>query len=450
MCSPQDILTWTKQQEWDLWVNFGFNTPKSDDVDANTCKNISEVGTYLHKKFDKGIHGKSPVVKFYNKRMPNKHNSELEILAHGKWEDKNATRGSGGYDSISSTTKALPVIRQDWIPTNDTGLYMYQPSHPKINVSAQEEYELVEGESKHWVEDEDEEGVERKTVDKITTYNLFPKFQPFKMVDAHNEYWSYIKSKKPTYYTADVPWSEVLKPGELPTTTSIGTRWWRLNNTDGNIFMHHEATQDYSGYGFSHLYFGRRHSTFSWHVEPADIPSVSVLHAGAPKLWYTIHESYLKALEEFLWPKISDRKNVHRCCNFFEHRWTLYDPVQLMRDMQRTVDSQFAITAIVQAPGIHVFVPKKTPHWGHSTGNNIGEALGVCTKRTAEYLRTNEPPACPYEAADDEEGESLELASAHTSSFVLDRPRVPARTPQQRFYRKPVSKLFRRFKGGRH
>ena len=59
--------------------------------------------------------------------------------------------------------------------------------------------------------------------------------------------------------------------------------------------------------------------------------------------------------------------------------------------MQRTVDSQFATTPVVQAFRIHIFDPKKTLHWRHSTSDIIEGAKGVCTKDGGESL-IYEPP----------------------------------------------------------
>ena len=94
----------------------------------------------------------------------------------------------------------------------------------------------------------------------------------------------------------------------------------------------------------------------------------------------TVEEYELVEGENKQWVENEDKSVLKKI-----NRITTSDQVQLMRDMQRIVDSQFTITAVVQTHGIHVFVPKKTSQWGHSTGNNIGEALGVCTKKT-EYI----------------------------------------------------------------
>ena len=46
-----------------------------------------------------------------------------------------------------------------------------------------------------------------------------------------------------------------------------------------------------AGISSSMLYFGTYASTFPWHTEDADLPSVNYMHQGAAKIWFSIPAS---------------------------------------------------------------------------------------------------------------------------------------------------------------
>ena len=47
----------------------------------------------------------------------------------------------------------------------------------------------------------------------------------------------------------------------------------------------------FPGITSSMLYFGTYASTFPWHTEDADLPSVNYMHQGAAKIWFSIPAS---------------------------------------------------------------------------------------------------------------------------------------------------------------
>ena len=108
-------------------------------------------------------------------------------------------------------------------------------------------------------------------------------------------------------------WQDYLKEAEPDEenfvtvgNSPVAARWWNFNDSSQNLCMNHPPTSDFSGLGYSNLYAGRQHSTFSWHVEPADIPSCSVVRAGSARLWYTINSKYTSAVKDFVWENLKD------------------------------------------------------------------------------------------------------------------------------------------------
>ena len=162
------------------------------------------------------------------------------------------------------------------------------------------------------------------------------------------------------------------------------------------MFMQYEATRDAHGLSSGQMYFGRKGSTFSWHTEPANIPSFSTLHAGAPKIWYSVPSRYTETVKNIAWPILKKLRgySYHDCFAFFEHRWTHQNPMTFMKLYK------IPVSVAVQVPGVSVLVPKNTLHWGHSVGWNIGEAIGCGTIPLAEdYAKNGEPPSCERQDA---------------------------------------------------
>ena len=424
----REMWEWSRKWEYKLCDEFGFKPVATAMVDSVQYPTISSAVNKIHHQFVKGTYLDSPVVKFYNHKLPESHFPQNEISGQAFENDMSR------FDSVS---KKVEVIRQEWHKTKKEGLYVYNP----VSKSSHEENEQVEPDA---------------------SYNLFPpipaSFDDFDIVKSHREYWSHIAGGKNTYYAADLSWSDVFqnekKEGFSCVARQSTPRRWHFNSKVQNVFMAHQPAKDHSGWDFSNVYLGSKFSTFSWHIEPVDVPSVSVLHAGMPRIWYVVHSEYTAEVQKYVWENISTYSlkpgPFHECIPFFEHRWTHQEPVALMREMQRRLSNRFKVFVAVQTPGVSLFIPKQTLHSGFSTGSNIAEALGVCTEFTAEHLRHSEPPGCPFEETDDT-SPSLECSSVFRVASILKQParhierNVPKTMAQ--IASKPKVKRFSHIKG---
>ena len=395
-------------QEDALCKAFGFTQVATAQTSSLTFGSISSAANRVHEELEKGTYLSSPVVKFFNFKLPQYHDARTEILLQAKML---------GIPHVNTTTKMLKVYRQKYTKIGDKCIYVYDATTEKAR----------------------------------TSYNIFPKFQKVNCLEAHCEYWSAIEAGEDTLYSSEITWEGLFKKvgkveDMVSTDVNVPPNWWWFNSPDQNLIMAHEPTRTHSGSGYSHLYLGRKHSTFTWHVEPSDIPSVSVLHAGSPKIWYVPHPMYLTNVKDFVWSEIGENNDYdfHNCDAFFEHRWTHINPARLVTEMNAfdcSMPKRFPVAVVVQEPRCHLLIPWQTLHQGFSTGDNIGEAIGMCTLPAARHL-AEEREATPCDklrAKSKGKDASLELNKLIDLSEVMVRP-PKIHTPRMPAEEKPRCK----------
>jgi jumonji domain-containing protein 2 len=136
--------------------------------------------------------------------------------------------------------------------------------------------------------------------------------------DIEKKYWATI-DKKERIYGADVSFS------------LMDSQLWNMNNL-GTLL---DDLRDYrekdayriEGVNTPFLYFGTWGSTFAWHTEDMDLYSISYLHFGEPKSWYSIPSEYSRKFEEFV------RKLFAPQCNaFLRHKTIVISPSMLVEN----------------------------------------------------------------------------------------------------------------------
>ncbi|MES1908980.1 MAG: hypothetical protein MHM6MM_001804 [Cercozoa sp. M6MM] len=124
----------------------------------------------------------------------------------------------------------------------------------------------------------------------------------------------------------------------------------------------------------SFLYYGSYGSSFQWHLEDCDFFSVNFLHAGRPKVWYTVAPKHRRRFE--LLVRKMFRNATRSCPRPMAHKTIVIDP----RDL---VAAGIKVNRFVQYPGDYVILYPDTYHSGFNTGLNCAESVNFAT---AEWL----------------------------------------------------------------
>lgn len=131
---------------------------------------------------------------------------------------------------------------------------------------------------------------------------------------------------------------------------------WNFKNL-GDIMDRNEPV---FGVTDSMLYLGTPMSFFPWHCEDHFYYSVSYLHFGAPKIWYSIAQCDAEKFENLF-------KGAAECENIAMHKILLADPAFLRQ-------IRVAVYETEQKPGEIIITFPRGYHSGINTGFNCAEA----------------------------------------------------------------------------
>lgn len=136
------------------------------------------------------------------------------------------------------------------------------------------------------------------------------------------------------------------------------------------------AKNNMSGVNVPWMYVGMKYSTFCWHYEDLMLHSINYNHAGKPKLWYAVPESYREKLEKAI---------KQRYALLFQS-----DPNLLLDNITMTspaylISKGITVTKTLQRPGEFVVTFPGSYHAGFSTGLNVGEAVNFMTKSWFDF-----------------------------------------------------------------
>ena len=119
------------------------------------------------------------------------------------------------------------------------------------------------------------------------------------------------------------------------------------------------------------MYLGSRFSAFCWHTEDHFLTSVSYLHSGCPKVWYTLAPTHRERMDEAIRKLLPDLVAVNRD---LQHQLvTMINPETLATLFN------LPITRVIQNPGEFIITFPQAYHCGFNTGPNLAEAVNVAT-----------------------------------------------------------------------
>ena len=117
------------------------------------------------------------------------------------------------------------------------------------------------------------------------------------------------------------------------------------------------------------MYLGSTLSSFCWHTEDQFLCSISYLHEGAPKVWYTIPGSCHKKIESAFRDLLPDLGTVNQ--DLHHQLVTMLDPAVLSSYYQ------IPVARAVQHPREFIITFPQAYHAGFNTGLNLAEAVNV-------------------------------------------------------------------------
>lgn len=109
---------------------------------------------------------------------------------------------------------------------------------------------------------------------------------------------------------------------------------WNLNKLRGILESGLGGTE-VSGINVPYFYFGAWRTTFAWHCEDFNLPSINYLHYGKPKFWYAIKPEDAHKLEEIA--KRNFPEKFSQCKEFMRHKNTVIDPY-LVKSVDPTIN----------------------------------------------------------------------------------------------------------------
>lgn len=117
-----------------------------------------------------------------------------------------------------------------------------------------------------------------------------------------------------------------------------------------------------------YFYFGSWRTTFAWHCEDLNLPSINFLHYGKPKFWYVIGRNHGKTLEELAKKYFAD--SFSKCPEHMRHKTTLINPYILQK-----LCPDIVCHKTVHNPGEFIITFPGCYHAGFNWGFNIAEAV---------------------------------------------------------------------------
>lgn len=146
---------------------------------------------------------------------------------------------------------------------------------------------------------------------------------------------------------------------------------WELRNLALNkksILSHLSGSENTKGVTRPWLYLGSHLSSFCWHAEDMYLCSISYLHQGAAKVWYTVPGNQRALLEQAMASMLPDLASANR--DLQHHLTTMVDP-QVLRSVGINV------SRAVQRPNEFIVTFPEAYHSGFNTGLNLAEAVNV-------------------------------------------------------------------------
>lgn len=149
-------------------------------------------------------------------------------------------------------------------------------------------------------------------------------------------------------------------------TDSTQVRLWSRNKSNAQFGREGLNGAQIQGITQPYAYIGTWKAMTGWHKEEMDLYSVSYLHVGMPKFWYSVdlcENQYFEDYARYLF-----KEQFRGCTDYLRHKTTLIHPETLLR-------AGVQIHKTVQRPGEFVITRAKGYHSGFNSGFNIAEAV---------------------------------------------------------------------------
>ena len=202
-----------------------------------------------------------------------------------------------------------------------------------------------------------------RTIDAMEIEKLF-----WSMVDAEGS------EETTVLYASDMDSSIVGGKGEKEAVSlDDQDRSWELRYLATNrqsVLRHLPGADKIEGVSRPWMYLGTPFSSFCWHTEDQFLWSVTYLHEGAAKVWYTIPGNEREKFEEALACLVPDLVQLNS--DLHHQLVTLIDPITLCSH-----PFNIRVAKIVQQPGEFVITFPGAYHAGFNTGSNLAEAVNV-------------------------------------------------------------------------
>jgi JmjC domain, hydroxylase len=153
-------------------------------------------------------------------------------------------------------------------------------------------------------------------------------------------------------------------------TKATGGPTWHVGNINAAGVLRHLPRMP--GINHSMFYIGQLFTRFCWHLEDANLNSISFLHEGsAEKIWYIIPPTSSNVFEAYASQEVfapQMQSNGESGHSLLMSKTILFDP----RDVARR---GIPVSRIVHKPGSFVYTAPGAYHGGFNCGFNISEAV---------------------------------------------------------------------------
>ena len=156
---------------------------------------------------------------------------------------------------------------------------------------------------------------------------------------------------------------------------------WNINNLGGVLRQRLGPGEPLlDGIDNTFLFFGMWKTAFSWHTEDYDLYSISFLHYGSPKIWYTIAPSHAQRFEKVLESLYTEAYRTI-CPIYVRHKSIILNPSVLR-------DHGIPVQRFIQKPGEFIITFPRGYHSGWNSGYNCAEATNFATRRWIKFGRS--------------------------------------------------------------
>lgn len=192
--------------------------------------------------------------------------------------------------------------------------------------------------------------INRKNMTLLNLKNMAAKVS---VVENEREFWKWLESG-----TAKCQYADDIKR----TLFDKNCKGWNLRAL-GDIM---DRSTSVKGVTDSYLYVGQPKSFFPWHCEDYNFYSISYLHFGEKKTWYSIPQSNADEFERMF-------KGGDACPTYMRHNGLVADPEFLRQN-------KIPVYRAEQEEGQFIITFPRGYHAGFNDGFNLAEATNFATE----------------------------------------------------------------------